>query len=380
MALFPTRARLFNIGANELLSRSQGRRPENRITAEEVFTAGSNINLELAAGAAMADETIRHLSASAAALLIDGASKQDLDRIIADKISTSITRKDPSSAVVTLSFNRVDATLPRTVAALSLFRSDQGTEFQLQQAATFVAGSTGPATALARATTTGVSGNVAANRITEFVGARPQADMTVTNPDFTSGGDEEESDPRLRERAKAFFPSAKAGTLAAIELGARGTPGVRSANAVELVDSTGELSGFINLSVADPNGQANQALRDAVDIRLLEFRCGGVNVNIISGVPLEVAIEYSLRFRPGVDTTAASQQLRSITVSGVNQHVPGESFLVSLLAKFAQQVDGIIVDEQTVVAPAGDIVLDTGSSTVFRTSSGIVTTTPRSIG
>lgn len=380
MAKFPTRSRLFNIGANELLSRSQGRRPENRITSEEVFTAGSNINLELAAGAAMADESVRHLSASTAALLIDAASGQDLDRIISDRVSTSIARKDPSSAVVTLSFNRVDATSPTTVAALSLFRSDQGTEFQLQQAATFVAGSTGPATGLARATTTGVSGNVAADRITEFVGARPQSDMTVTNPEFASGGDEEESDARLRERAKAFFPSAKAGTLAAIELGARGTQGVRSANAVELVDTNGELSGFINLSVADANGQANQALRNAVDIRLLEFRCGGVNVSAISGVPVEVPIEYSLRFRQGVDTTAASQQLRSITVSGVNRYVPGESFLVSLLAKFAQQVDGLIVDEQTVVTPTGDIVLDAGSSTVFRTSSGIVTTTPRSIG
>lgn len=368
----PTRLDYFNIGADEIAARSALRLPAQRISASEVFTDGSDINIITASASAMADEITRQLSLRVQALFLDGASGEDLDRLVADRFSPTIVRKAASPAVVTLTLTRSSGPL----LALSLpvgtrVKTQAGVEFALTAAAVLPAGSTGPVTAAATAVLAGVQGNVAALTLTQF--SEPPADpaLQVTNLEPAAGGDSTETDARLRARARDFFRTARRGTLAAIEFGALTVPGVRQAVAVEELDSTGIPTGRVALYVADANGQANAALVSAVRSALLEYRAAGVYVDVLAALPLFVSIVYNLRFQAGVDTTAAFAAAQTSTVAAVNALRPNATLEVSLLFSVLRTIPGVIVLDDAVVAPVGDLIPAPGQ--VIRTRTALVT-------
>ena len=131
---YPTRSDLFRTGAAEVFVRSARRPAGKRLKPEAVFTDGTDANILIAATAAMGDEAIRHLAARTAALYLDSAQGEDLDRLVADRVSPSIVRKQATRSLVTLSFARTD-TAPGAVTipiGTKLVTAD-GTEFELLQ-------------------------------------------------------------------------------------------------------------------------------------------------------------------------------------------------------------------------------------------------------
>jgi len=367
----PTRADLFQVGADEIFIRSAARPAGQRITAEEVFTEGSDINIVTASASAMAEETVRQLAVRVSALFLDGASGEDLDRLVGDRFSPTVVRKSATPAIVTLSFFRVSGALPGvTIPVGTIVATANGTQFATTTVATLPVGSTGPVTATARASQAGTAGNVAASSLNSLAAPLSDPLVQVTNNAPATGGDETETDARLRARARDFFRTARRGTLAAIEFGALTVPGVRQATAIEETDSFGIPTGRVALYVADALGQANAALCAAVRAALLEYRAAGIYVDVVGSTPNFVPILYRLRFEAGVDTTAAFSQIQSATVAAVNNLRPSETLAVSLLFSVARSVPGVIVLDDAVQEPVGDLV--PAPNQVIRTRADLV--------
>lgn len=364
---FPTRSDLFDVGAQEVASRSDARSPSRRISPEAIRTEGSDINVLLGGTSAMTEEVIRQLSRSIGALFLDTARNEDLDRLVTDRYSTDVVRKAPAPAVGTVAFSRSSGALPAVVLQQGdKVRTPQGIEFELTDAVTIPALSNGPVSGTVRAVLAGTSGNVAATTVTEFVDAPSDPNLVVTNAEPMTGGDDRETDARYRERARDFFRVARRGTLAAIEFGALTVPGVQLATAEEALDASGDPTGTVFVYVADEQGQANAALVSLVTSALLEFRCAGVVPFVIGATPEFVDIRYRLRFETGVDPQIAFSQIRFATLSRVNNTPPNVPLDVSLLLEIARSVPGVIVRDDALVTPTGDVVPSTGA--VVRTT------------
>lgn len=354
----PTRAEYYQIGAQDVIVRSQQRPQRLRLSREAIFTEGTDINIILAACAAMADEATRQTALKFAALFLDSAEGEDLDRLVADRFSPTIFRKQAAPAVVPVTFRTTVPSVGATLEVGQTVRTEDGTEFELTEVAPFPVGSTGPVTAAAEAKLSGTAGNVAAGSIVQFGPPLPADAPTyvITNDEAATGGRDVETDESLRARARDFFRTARRGTLAAIEFGALTVDGVESATAIELTDPvTGLPTGFIQLAIADSNGQSNSILAEAVRGALDDFRAAGIPVQVLTSNPVFQDIAYEIGFRSGFDTRSASQQLKALTEASVNVLAPAEPLQRSLLFALARSIPGAIVGDAAVTLPAGDV-------------------------
>lgn len=371
MADLPTRVDFFNIGADEILARSALRAPGNRIDPDQVFTDGSDINIVTASSSAMAEEVTRQLALRTAALYYDGAENEELDRLVADRTNGEVVRKDASPATGTITISRNAGALPAVSLPVGTrVKTSESVEFETTAIATLAQFSTGPVLVPVQAVQAGLSGNVAASAISAFSVPPSDANLLVTNAGPTAGGDDREQDPQLRERAKRWFLAARRGTLAAIEFGALLVRGVRQATAIEETDAFGSPTGRVSLYIADAQGNGNSQLVSAVRLSLFEYRGGGVVVDIYGAVPLFVTIRYRLRFTANVDTVQAFDQVRQATVANVNALAPSVALPVSLLFATARSVPGVIVLDDAIVSPVGDLIPAPGQ--VIRTRADLV--------
>lgn len=371
----PTRADLFDVFANEVLTRASTRSTGRQITAAEIYTPGSDINLIGVGASVMGEEVMRATGRGLSDLTLYGAKGDALDRYVADKYSNRIPRKKAAAARAVLTLARPTGTFGGFVyPAGAIVATTGGLQFALMTAATFAGASVGPVTVNAKAVNAGTAGNVATGSITQKVTPSADPTMTVTNLVPATGGDATESDASYVARVEAFFPALVRGTLPALEYGARTVGGIRSASAVEELDPvSGLLTGRTLLYIADANGQANGALIAEVVTALREYRVGGLPVAVIGGTPVYLTITYHLAFLPGVNSVEAFGSVQAITVARVNQLAPGEALYRSLLFECARAVSGVVVPSDAVTAPAGDVIPASGSGQVLKTTADLVT-------
>jgi uncharacterized phage protein gp47/JayE len=370
----PNRTDLFGVFASEVLTRAQSRSTGQQITASEIFTPGSDINLIGAAGSAMAEEVMRQLGRSEKELTLDGSQGNALDRWVFDRYSEKVPRKTAAVARATVTLARPTGTFGGfTYPAGSRVTTPGGIQFATQTDAIFTGAALGPVSVIAKAVNAGTAGNVAANSITRFVTTPVDATATITNPQPATGGDATEVDTAYRARARAYLLSLARGTLPAIEFGAETVPGVRQSSAIEETDGSGVPTGRVFLFIADANGQANLALTAEVVTALREYRAAGIPVIVVGGTPVFQTITYALSFETGIDTVLAFDQVRQATVARVNQLAPQEALRRSMLFEIARSIAGVIVPSDAVTVPAGDVIPPAASGQVLRTSPELVT-------
>ena len=120
----------------------------------------------------------------------------------------------------------------------------------------------------------------------------------------------------------------------------------------------------MELFIADSSGQASLALAQRVDEALEEWRCGGIFVATKLSSPQIVDVQLALVFQAGVDTVNLTIEIRSALVIYINSLPAGDTLLradlQSVLTRYKQ--DGLIVGQDTIVAPAGDLVPDLGKT------------------
>jgi uncharacterized phage protein gp47/JayE len=365
----PTRLDLYAAGRDYVLQRAQ------KIDPAQVDIEGSDVNLFVGSGSVVAAQVLLQLAFRTNALLLDGAEGEDLDRYAFDRYS--ITRKGASPALGTVRIFRSSAAAGAgTVPIGTKLTTLTGSEYVTTTTASFSASDLESA-ANVRAVQAGKATQAGANAITRFTSPATLFDGTLqaNNDAPTAGGEDAEDDETFRARVRDFWRTARRGILAAIEFGALTVPGVVSAQAIEALTAGNLPARVVNLYISDSTGVASDALADQVRVALDEYRAAGIAVLISTSLPLIVDVELKLTFRAGVDTLTLKDNVRAAVVEFINSlPVNGtlyEAQLLSVVQRYAE--DGVIPDDQTVVAPVGDLVPDIGQT--IRTTLANVTVT-----
>lgn len=374
-APYPTREDFFQLGARELLVRSSLRPPGKRVTAAAVYTVGTNVNSALAGCAAMADEVMRHAAIRLGELYLDSAEGDALERVIVDRIAPDLTRKQPGLASVELTISRVAS--PQSSAALvfgsgAIVRASSGAEFQLLTDVTFASNVLGNVTVTAEALVVGTGGNVPASTITQFAETPSDTGISVTNLADAAGGSDVESDRDYVTRAKLELASRARGTAGSIESAILRVSGIKWAIVDEMLDSGGDPNGVLKIFVADVNGHSNSAMIEKARIAANSVRTAGMIPDYVGVSPIVQTISYALSFDVGTNVVVARQQLKSLTVSLVNELAPNETLTRSMLFSVARAIPGAIVTDAAVVLPSADYTPDIGKKVTTNLSSVLV--------
>jgi uncharacterized phage protein gp47/JayE len=379
VADLPTFQDFFRIARDEILARN------SRLTLEVIERPGSDANVMVAAGAAMADEVTGQLTRVAAGLFLDSARGDQLDRLVFDRLN--MPRKSASPSFGSVAFRTtVPAAAAFAIPKGAKLSTPDGKQFVTTQSATFAYGATGPVYAAVQSVLAGASQQAAIGTITSLrdtITGAP-ADLTVTNLTATAGGADEEGDDNYRARARLFFGSVRRGTAAAVRSAALESNGVQSAQTFEYVDAFGRPVKAAQLVISDPftsdlvnvtptpaTYQAqSQLLAAQVFSNLSDTRPIGIYIDVMVAQVVMQPVILGLSFQAGVDADSVALQARSRVVQIVNALSPGEALTTAAIIAGLQVVPGLIVGGGEVLSPPGDVLAETLQ--VLRTSLGMV--------
>jgi len=376
----PTFQDLFRIARDEALSRTR------RISRDAIETDGMDANVLVAAGAGAGDEVVGQVAGLAAALYLDSAKNDALDRLVFDRYG--LVRKAASASTGTVQFRStagapVTFTIPLGVTLATV----DGIAFVTSESVVFTAGQTGPIACGVRSVLAGADQNVKAGQITSITSAivSQPPDLTVLNPFATAGADDAETDDSLRDRARKFFTTVRRGTLGALEEAALGVPGVRSATAFEVIDALGRPARLVQLVVADAFAEQfinydtvparyevqSQLLSANVFNALSDVRPAGVFVQVYVANVILQSFQLSLTFNAGANVNIAALQARALIVDYVNSLQPGKPIVIADALKKMSTATGLAPNGNAIVSPAGNVVPKPLQA--LRTSLGLVT-------
>lgn len=355
---FPTRLDLYSLARQYVLTRA------SKIDPAQVDVEGSDINLFAGITSVVGYQVVLGLLQNINALLLDGAYDEDLDRYGIDRYQ--LPRKGAAAAVGTVRIYRTSvAGGAGSVPSNTSLKTLNGIEYITTSACSLGALDLST-TAQVRAVQAGKVSQVGANQIRAFAVPGLLFDQTlqVNNDDPTAGGEDTEDDDDYRERIRDFWQTAQRATLAAIEFGARTVPGVVSAQAQEALTSDPRPARVVNLYISDSSGVASAALGATVQAALDEYRAAGISVVIANSIPQIVDVRLHLTFAANTDTTVLTQVIRANIVEFINSLGVGETLyraaLFSVLQRFSG--NGLIVSQDTVVVPTGDLAPATGQT------------------
>lgn len=355
-----SRLDFYELGRRYILARA------SRIDPGLVDTEGSDANLFVGSMSFVASAISRQLAERLSALLLDGAEGEDLDRYAFDRYQ--LFRKGASPALGKVQVTRPTASagsgaVPIGTKLVTL----SGVEYITTTQTSFAtAALTATPDAEVRAVQAGKEYQVGANQIRKFANVASLFDQSliVNNSAATAGGENVEEADDFRERVRDFWNAARRGTLKAIEFGARTVPGVTSAQAVEALSSSAQPARLVNLYLADSSGISSVVISNLVNVALLEYRAAGIMVITSTSVPQIVSVVLALSFSAGVNTVTLTENIRAAVFEYINS-LPVNGMLTrgalfSVLQRFVK--DGLLLKETTIVAPAGDVVPELGST------------------
>src|SRR5258708_6959344 len=388
MADLPRFADLFQIGARQILSLN------SIITVAAVNRAGSDINIDVAAAAASGDECMGQLPTVAAGTFLDSSVGQALDRLIYDRYGLLRATAAPAVGTVNFQVNGSNgAALANPVAfaipAARVLQTPSGAQLITPAAAVYPQGNLGPIIVPVQSVLAGANQQAGANTIASIVSSIPNGPaspnaLVVSNPLATAGAADDEQDPAFRARARACFATARRGTLDAITQGALAVAGVQSAQAFELIDTSGRPARYVQLFITDAytNSLANlatvpptyqqqsQMLALNVFNALNTTRAGGINVLVQVAQVILQPVQLNLAFQAGANVNGVTLQARAAVVAYTNALQPGSTWSPVGAQAAVAQVAGLQITGNEIASPAGSVVPQ--PLQVIRTSLAIV--------
>lgn len=344
------------------------------------FADGDITEAQLHGSAAMAD----HVFGLAAKLFrdtfFDGAVGDALTALVDDHCN--IQRKGATAATVNLLVLRTSFGGAGTIPAGTRFgctKAPDGSQVTFTSNANVAvpSGQNGPFTVACTAVDTGPEGNVADDATLGWtiLDTLFDATLTATQDEDAGGGNVEESDAELRQRAKTYHQTLRRGTLAALEQGALMISSVHSARAVE---DPGTF--LVTVVVADSDGGSSLQMVADVTAELENWRCAGAPVTVSGGTKVLVDMTIKLDVvKPGFDTTAASTDLIAAVTAKINGRRGGETVyldtvIATVIAVAPDYIEAVSVTQLLVAGvvqnPIGDVVPATAFTT-FRP--GVIT-------
>ena len=196
--MLPTRVDLQQVFARSILSA-----PLTRLNPAVVNVAGSDLNLIAGASSTMGEEISAQLAGCLEGLWSDTATGDALDRLAGDRYG--LTRLGATPSTVTLQFSRVSfAGGAGVISAGSRVQTASGAQFSTDVDLSF-GGTDLLKTVTATALIVGPDANVAPAQITSVVDSLFDGTIVVTNPSWSAGGADVETDPAFRSRIRDFF-------------------------------------------------------------------------------------------------------------------------------------------------------------------------------
>ena len=372
----PSFSTLYRIGKVEALVRNP------RLTPDEVDRQGSDINILLAAPAAMADECVAQIASVRKDLYVGTAEGDALDRLITDRYPDLIRKQaSPSYGYVTFSFSPA-VSGAFTITDGAVLSTADGVQF-ITLGDTSVSAGTTSKTVPIRSMLAGASQKAGPakikNIITSFVGA-PSSGMTVSNSAATFGGEDREKDSDYAIRYTLRYLAARRATIGAIEQAVLEVPGIVKCTVFENLDTLGRPIGYVQAVIADsyteqfvtsattPAAYASQlaGLQVQIESLLREWRAAGVGVVI----KFAQVILQSCRIIPSYAAGADQVAVNSVILSKINQHInnlrPGEPLVLEDLRTILRTTSGLVYTGNEIVTPTGDVIPLPGQ--VLRTS------------
>ena len=367
---------LFRVGRDEALSRN------DRLTLEEIERKGSDLNILIAASAAMSDDTMGQLAQLRADAFVGTARGDALDRLILDRYPGFVRKQaSPSFGYVTFSFSPA-VTSAFTIPDGTQLSTADGVQFITVGAVSVAIGTTSIAvpirSVLAGAQQKAKPGAIS-SLLAQITGA-PSSGMTVTNTAATFGGEDRESDVDYVTRSKGYFLSQRRATKSAIEQAVLSIPGIVKCNVFENLDTLGRPIGYVQVVVADsyteqfvtastlPASYAAQRanLSTHIESVLEDWRAAGVGIQIVFGTVVLQSIQIALSYLSGVDQEAVKTVVLARIIQHVNSLRPGETLAIAKLRDLIQTTSGVYYTANEIVSPLGDVVPRPGE--VLRTS------------
>lgn len=371
MAYFLSRLDYQRVGRNYIISRNP------KIDPAQVDIQGSDVNIFVGTAAHMTHFASLQFGFQLSRHTLEGAFGEDLERHAWDKYQLPL--KGASAAVGEVRFYRENTNAGAgTIPIGTKLGTLTGIEYITTSEASFTVGDLF-ATCEVRATQAGKTSQVGRNNIRKIL-SLPNGSvlfdttLKVNNDDPTAGGEPRESDPQFKLRIRQFWKAQRRGVLSAIEQGALTVAGVISAKAFETTNYAGYAARIVQLHIADSSGVASRQLANAVQVALMEYRAGGIQVVVNTSLPQIVSIQLSLRFGSRVDTVKVSSLVRASVVEYVNS-LPANATLYrqelgGMLNRFRSY--GLVLHNGIIVAPSGDLVPAVGQT--IRTTLSNVTT------
>lgn len=319
------------------------------------FNDGDVSEAQAHGAGAMADAAIRFSVQAFRDTFIDGAKDDALTALVDDHLNIQRQEATPAQAAVT--FTRTGAgagdTYPVGAIVGSAFDSAGNTVlYTLDANVIFPGGSNGPIAGTVTAQVVGRAGNVAAGKITRIVTTAPTnlTGLAVTNASLAAGGNDVETDPELRVRARNFWQTLRRGTLGALEFGALKVPAVRIAHASE-----DEITGLVTLVVTDSDGNSTaQMVADTV-LEIENWRAAGSLVTTVGGTALIVDVTGVLVVNDGVDPSVLAPLAVLAIQARMNKQHQGEKLYLQSIQGAAIAVDPDAIDALVLSLPLVDV-------------------------
>lgn len=367
---------LFRVGRDEALSRN------DRLTLEEIERKGSDLNILIAASAAMSDDVMGQLAQFKADIFSGTARNDALDRLILDRYPGFVRKQAaPSFGYVTFSFSPA-VTSAFTIPDGTQLSTADGVQFITVGAASVAIGTTSISVPV-RSVLAGAQQKAkpgAINSLLAAITGAPTSGMTVSNTAATFGGEDRESDTDYVTRSRGYFLSQRRATKSAIEQAVLSIPGIVKCNVFENLDTLGRPIGYVQIVVADsyteqfvtattlPASYVAQRANIATQIEstLEEWRSAGIGVQIVFGTVVIQSIQISLAYLSGADQDAVKTVVLARVIQYVNSLRPGQTLQASVIRSLIQATSGVYYTGNELTSPTGDVVPLPGE--VIRTS------------
>jgi uncharacterized phage protein gp47/JayE len=358
-SLFPTASELFQVGRRAVVTT-----PNTKINSAVVDTPGSNVNLVVGTSAVLGQEIVKRGADAMRGAFIDSSRGSALDRVVFDR--TGLLRFSSTPATWDVLLHRPAPGATGTYSAGSRITAPDGTQYGTNADVVFGAGDVSLPVSVT-ALVVGEAGNLPGSTLLAFVDQPFDSTLTVApaldsfgNPATAAGGTETETDIQLIGRVRGFFPTLRRGVLGAIRFGALQVDGVAVATATEIANpSTGFPATFVQLVIGDRAGNASSVMIQEVIDTLLEFRAAGIPVQVLGGQVTNIAVTWKLAFLTGFGEALATARIRAVTVALAQFLPPGPQngilYRSSLIAA-ARSVPGVIVNNDSLAYPLGDVV------------------------
>jgi hypothetical protein len=301
--------------------------PRNYVDLTSAMVAWLGSNPDAKDGVTPSDLTVGSLERAhleAVAILME-----EYDQRAADAIKAAI----PESCFYAFGFSKLPPVASTTTLVCSsfvavpynvtipigtTFQGPNGVLFLSTTTGTILSGQTVSDNISAKATVTGITGNVAENTISRIVTPIQYLD-TVTNPQAALGGAEEEGDDSRALRFQAYLRTLVRGTKEALEFAAMSVPsqtvldaraiepflldpvpdGVPYAGKVWLFVDDGTLSTTLGTTTETEVYNAVNGYIDPSGTKVPGYKAAGVIVDILKSTPVPVCVRAQVKLASG---------------------------------------------------------------------------------